>query len=40
MFMHTVLDTNDRFLRKITIGQSDTEKGFERQVKLMMIIII
>uniref|UniRef100_A0A8C1YTJ0 C-1-tetrahydrofolate synthase, cytoplasmic n=1 Tax=Cyprinus carpio TaxID=7962 RepID=A0A8C1YTJ0_CYPCA len=25
-----VLDTNDRFLRKITIGQSPTEKGFTR----------
>ncbi|XP_060610302.2 C-1-tetrahydrofolate synthase, cytoplasmic [Anolis sagrei] len=25
-----VLDTNDRFLRKITIGQSQTEKGFTR----------
>ncbi|RXG73631.1 C-1-tetrahydrofolate synthase, cytoplasmic [Armadillidium vulgare] len=26
-----VLDTNDRFLRKITIGQSDTEKGKTRE---------
>lgn len=26
-----VLDVNDRFLRKITIGQSPTEKGHERQ---------
>ncbi|KAJ8341418.1 hypothetical protein SKAU_G00337090 [Synaphobranchus kaupii] len=25
-----VMDTNDRFLRKITVGQSDTEKGFAR----------
>lgn len=25
-----VLDVNDRFLRKITIGQAPTEKGFER----------
>ena len=25
-----VIDTNDRFLRKITIGQSPTEKGRER----------
>ncbi|XP_036398643.1 C-1-tetrahydrofolate synthase, cytoplasmic-like isoform X2 [Megalops cyprinoides] len=25
-----VMDTNDRFLRKITIGQSPTEKGFTR----------
>ncbi|XP_074846492.1 monofunctional C1-tetrahydrofolate synthase, mitochondrial isoform X2 [Carettochelys insculpta] len=28
-----VLDTNDRFLRKITIGQADTEKGFFRQAQ-------
>lgn len=26
-----VIDTNDRFLRKITIGQSPSEKGHERQ---------
>ncbi|KAI0362366.1 FTHFS-domain-containing protein [Trametes cingulata] len=26
-----VLDTNDRFLRKITIGQNPTEQGHERQ---------
>ena len=26
-----VLDTNDRFLRKITIGRSSTEKGYERE---------
>nr|XP_035928877.1 monofunctional C1-tetrahydrofolate synthase, mitochondrial isoform X3 [Halichoerus grypus] len=26
-----VLDTNDRFLRKITIGQAPTEKGYSRQ---------
>ena len=26
-----VVDTNDRFLRKITIGQNPTEKGFERE---------
>lgn len=25
-----VMDTNDRFLRKITIGQNPTEQGFER----------
>ncbi|XP_016394780.1 C-1-tetrahydrofolate synthase, cytoplasmic-like [Sinocyclocheilus rhinocerous] len=29
-----VLDTNDRFLRKITIGQSPTEKGFTRTVSI------
>uniref|UniRef100_A0A8C5C6N8 C-1-tetrahydrofolate synthase, cytoplasmic n=1 Tax=Gadus morhua TaxID=8049 RepID=A0A8C5C6N8_GADMO len=28
-----VLDTNDRFLRKITIGQSPTEKGFTREAQ-------
>lgn len=27
----TVIDTNDRFLRKITIGQSPTEKGYTRE---------
>jgi methylenetetrahydrofolate dehydrogenase (NADP+) / methenyltetrahydrofolate cyclohydrolase / formyltetrahydrofolate synthetase len=26
-----VLDTNDRFLRQITVGQADTEKGHARQ---------
>ena len=28
-----VLDTNDRFLRKITVGQSPTEKGKTRETK-------
>ncbi|KAM5228771.1 monofunctional C1-tetrahydrofolate synthase, mitochondrial [Ctenodactylus gundi] len=28
-----VLDTNDRFLRKITIGQASTEKGYTRQAQ-------
>lgn len=28
-----VLDTNDRYLRKITIGQSPTEKGMTREVQ-------
>ncbi|XP_074852460.1 C-1-tetrahydrofolate synthase, cytoplasmic isoform X2 [Carettochelys insculpta] len=28
-----VVDTNDRFLRKITIGQSPTEKGFTRMAQ-------
>ena len=27
-----VVDTNDRYLRKITIGQSSTEKGHIREV--------
>ena len=27
-----VIDTNDRYLRKITIGQSPTEKGISREV--------
>lgn len=33
-FVVSVLDTNDRFLRKITIGQSPTEKGYTREVRL------
>jgi len=28
-----VLDTNDRFLRRITIGQAPTEKGYSRQAQ-------
>ncbi|CAL8272192.1 unnamed protein product [Merluccius merluccius] len=28
-----LLDTNDRFLRKITIGQGSTEKGFTREAQ-------
>ncbi|XP_061234642.1 monofunctional C1-tetrahydrofolate synthase, mitochondrial isoform X1 [Neopsephotus bourkii] len=28
-----VVDTNDRFLRKITVGQASTEKGFIRQAQ-------
>ncbi|XP_071507229.1 C-1-tetrahydrofolate synthase, cytoplasmic-like [Diadema antillarum] len=28
-----VMDTNDRYLRKITIGQSPTEKGFTRETQ-------
>ncbi|XP_061480107.1 monofunctional C1-tetrahydrofolate synthase, mitochondrial isoform X2 [Rhineura floridana] len=28
-----VIDTNDRFLRKITVGQASTEKGFSRQTR-------
>ncbi|CAL4082611.1 unnamed protein product [Meganyctiphanes norvegica] len=28
-----VLDTNDRYLRKITIGQSPTEKGYTRETQ-------
>uniref|UniRef100_H3D3Z1 formate--tetrahydrofolate ligase n=1 Tax=Tetraodon nigroviridis TaxID=99883 RepID=H3D3Z1_TETNG len=28
---HRVLDTNDRFLRKITVGQASTEKGQTRE---------
>lgn len=29
----SVLDTNDRFLRKITVGQANTEKGRVREVR-------
>ena len=28
-----VMDTNDRYLRKITVGQSATEKGHTREVE-------
>lgn len=28
-----VLDTNDRYLRKITVGQAPTEKGFSRETQ-------
>ena len=28
-----VYDTNDRFLRKITVGQSPTEKGYTRETQ-------
>lgn len=34
-----VLDTNDRFLRKITIGQSPTEKGYTREVGLFVSVV-
>lgn len=27
-----VVDTNDRYLRKITVGESSTEKGHTREV--------
>ncbi|GAA6111309.1 monofunctional C1-tetrahydrofolate synthase, mitochondrial isoform X1 [Tachysurus ichikawai] len=29
-----IVDTNDRFLRKITVGQGNTEKGHSRQVRV------
>ena len=31
--MLTAIDTNDRFLRQITIGESPTEKGHARTTK-------
>lgn len=31
MSIIVVMDTNDRFLRKITVGQSPTEKNFNRE---------
>lgn len=34
-----VIDTNDRFLRKITIGQSPTEKGHTRETKFAISVI-
>ena len=33
-----VIDTNDRYLRKITVGQSPTEKGRTREVSLLSIL--
>ncbi|XP_044265434.1 C-1-tetrahydrofolate synthase, cytoplasmic-like [Tribolium madens] len=33
-----VLDTNDRYLRKITIGQSSTEKGITRQTSFKITV--
>ncbi|KAL0969197.1 hypothetical protein UPYG_G00223750 [Umbra pygmaea] len=33
-----VLDTNDRFLRKITIGQSPTEKGHSREAQFSITV--
>ena len=32
-----VVDTNDRYLRKITIGQSSTEKGHIREVQCIHV---
>lgn len=32
------MDTNDRYLRKITIGQSPTEKGYVRQTSFAMSV--
>ena len=37
-FSLLVIDTNDRFLRKITIGQSATEKNFTRQVLIFILV--
>lgn len=34
----TVVDTNDRFLRKITVGQSPTEKGYTRESGFIMSV--
>lgn len=34
-----VIDTNDRYLRKITIGQSPTEKGKTRETKFAISVV-
>lgn len=34
-----VIDTNDRYLRKITVGQSSTEKGHTREVEDIYIMV-
>ena len=31
-----VIDTNDRYLREITVGQSPTEKGYSREVMVLV----
>lgn len=33
-----MLDTNDRFLRKITIGQSSTEQGHTRETSFSIAV--
>lgn len=35
-----VIDTNDRYLRKITIGQSATEKGYTREVRTHYLLLL
>lgn len=35
-----VIDTNDRYLRKITIGQSPTEKGHTREVRSCLCMCV
>lgn len=40
LFPNAVLDTNDRFLRKITIGQNPTEKGYTRTVNIVDALIL
>lgn len=37
-FFTIVVDINDRFLRKITIGQSPTEKGKTRQTSFCISV--
>ena len=37
-FIIVVIDTNDRYLRKITIGQSITEKGFTRETSFSISV--
>lgn len=34
-----VIDTNDRFLRKITVGQSPTEKNYTRETKFAISVV-
>lgn len=34
------MDTNDRFLRKITIGQGPEEKGMTREVGSLKIYLL
>ena len=34
------MDVNDRYLRKITVGQAKTEKGFAREVIWMILLVL
>lgn len=38
LFRFLVLDVNDRFLRKITIGESPTESGHERETSFSISV--
>ena len=39
VILFSVLDTNDRYLRKITVGQSPTEKNHTREVQHSTLLL-